>query len=748
MAELNANLASRDENSISANKSLKTVGMSSLLADANFLLPSGAFLNISGNAYMEPYLNIPSSPEPVSSSNLSSLLMDASRVFHQNTLIDQSNQQGHKRHRLQQMTGPGALVESKSQDRLFSPPIVMEQEPNTLSQVLKKPRMDINPDDLLLQQIQQLLLKKDTEQLQNITPQLKALIQNHIQNQLLQLMLNSTLNSCAAHVQQSEQQMRNQLQQQASQQNSSMPSGDDGICARRLDQYRYNLRNRPKDNRIDYWRKFVSEFYAPGAKERWCLSSYKNLGQHVLRAISSGSMEAWCCDICGTKSGKGLEASFEILPGLCKMKFDGGALEEILFLEFPRECRLSSGIMMLEYGKAVQESVYEKVRVVRDGILRVLLRHDLKIISWEFCVRHHKEYLPLPLVARQVNQLICAARKYQSLLLNTASGRVSAGELQRNCNVLLKSAHKLARHMDIPIVNDLGFSKRHVRCLQIADVVRSMKDLMDFSIKRRIGPIESLQTYPRAGTNTNILGGMQTEGQETVEQGSIQNTETDGIRSISMHLGPKSHINDPCMNSVFSSSGDVRSLLADYYHKIMRENLLSTTGTSHQRAVSSPFQGQPYNPGPLHKSMLSSLPSSETSEASKTIQQHMIDKWLPQMVAESRGKGGLQNTFGKQQDQALPEFNPNIISGLPAMARGKGAVNNGPGFDNNTAAAFAQANSLPNAPGSRGISRIVANNTLKINGNKPTIKTEPDLPESHVPEAFRSMGGKFSKKGI
>lgn len=35
--------------------------------------------------------------------------------------------------------------------------------------------------------------------------------------------------------------------------------------------------------------------------------------------------------------------------------------------------------MMLEYGKAVQESVYEQLRVVREGQLRIIFTPDLKV---------------------------------------------------------------------------------------------------------------------------------------------------------------------------------------------------------------------------------------------------------------------------------------------------------------------------------------------------------------------------------
>jgi hypothetical protein len=73
------------------------------------------------------------------------------------------------------------------------------------------------------------------------------------------------------------------------------------------------------------------------------------------------------------------EATFEVLPRLNEIKFGSGVIDELLFLDMPREIRLPSGIMMLEYAKAVQESVYEQLRVVREGQLRVIFTQDLKV---------------------------------------------------------------------------------------------------------------------------------------------------------------------------------------------------------------------------------------------------------------------------------------------------------------------------------------------------------------------------------
>lgn len=73
------------------------------------------------------------------------------------------------------------------------------------------------------------------------------------------------------------------------------------------------------------------------------------------------------------------EATYEVLPRLNEIKFGSGVIDELLFLDLPRECRFPSGIMMLEYGKAVQESVYEQLRVVREGQLRIIFTPDLKV---------------------------------------------------------------------------------------------------------------------------------------------------------------------------------------------------------------------------------------------------------------------------------------------------------------------------------------------------------------------------------
>lgn len=71
-----------------------------------------------------------------------------------------------------------------------------------------------------------------------------------------------------------------------------------------------------------------------------------------------------------------------MLPRLNEIKFCSGVVDELLYLDLPRECRFPSGIMMLEYGKAIQETVYEQLRVVREGQLRVIFTADLKVSTF------------------------------------------------------------------------------------------------------------------------------------------------------------------------------------------------------------------------------------------------------------------------------------------------------------------------------------------------------------------------------
>jgi hypothetical protein len=65
------------------------------------------------------------------------------------------------------------------------------------------------------------------------------------------------------------------------------------------------------------------------------------------------------------------EATVEVLPRLFKIKYESGTLEELLYVDMPREYHNSSGQIVLDYAKAIQES---------DGQLRIVFSPDLKVV--------------------------------------------------------------------------------------------------------------------------------------------------------------------------------------------------------------------------------------------------------------------------------------------------------------------------------------------------------------------------------
>ncbi|XWS33156.1 hypothetical protein CRYUN_Cryun22dG0054600 [Craigia yunnanensis] len=168
-----------------------------------------------------------------------------------------------------------------------------------------------------------------------------------------------------------------------------------------------------QDNHIEFWRKFVAEFFAPIAKKRWCVSLYGNSRQ-TNGVFPQLLQDIWHCEICNRKPGRGFGMFFlsplqldilwttvEVLPRLFKIKYDSGTLEENLYVDMPRVYHNANGQIILDYAKAIQESVFEHLHVVRDGQLRIVFSPDLKICYWEFCARCHEELIPRRLIVPQ-----------------------------------------------------------------------------------------------------------------------------------------------------------------------------------------------------------------------------------------------------------------------------------------------------------------------------------------------------------
>ncbi|KAJ9173537.1 hypothetical protein P3X46_016660 [Hevea brasiliensis] len=560
-----------------------------------------------------------------------------------------------------------------------------EQELSTSNKTHKRPRLDIKQDAALHQQaIQRQRQSRDKMQLQSHSPMLDALDQQHeLENQRQQKILQSVPELRGVDMKnQRQQQMREYLQQLADQQVYRMHPCSGNVCSRRLTQYMYHLQHRPPDNSIAYWRKFVAEYYAPCAKKRWCLSLCDHVTLQANSVFPQASMGTWQCELCSSKSGRGFEATFEVLPRLKKVQFESGVIDELLFLELPCECRLPSGLMMLEYGKAVHETVFHQFRVVRKGKLRIVFTLDLKILSWEFCSSDHEELLPRSLIASQVNEFVHAAQKYQTILEGSGSDKISPHVLEENCNMLLSAGCKLEKILDFQLVGELGFSKRYIRCLQIADVFNSMKDLMTFSWETKIGPIESLKNYSQKLSATKFQKNEFQEKEKLVSQGMA--ADTTKLLSSSGGQSNNENVNSNMSKDGLLTTSEMAALAhPGDYCKLLRQTSINSNvsklgepSSLYKRANDSrPFQG----PKILNPEFTQNLPLSisQFSESNQNIQDCMIQKLLQQMVNNSRAANWAEK-------ESVNHIINDILAGLPTNAKDTGSLGNVGTFENNT----------------------------------------------------------------
>ncbi|KAJ8504069.1 hypothetical protein OPV22_004955 [Ensete ventricosum] len=279
-----------------------------------------------------------------------------------------------------------------------------------------------------------------------------------------------------------------------------------GICARRLTYYMYQKQHRPHDNNIGFWRELVAEYFAPNAKRRSCVSLYENGPQ----TAGVFPQDIWQCEICNRKPARGVVTNVEVLPRLLQIKYATGILEELLYVDMPQEYQNAAGQIVLQYAKAVQESVFEQLRVAREGQLRIVFSPELKICSWEFCARHHEEFIPRRLFMPQVNRLDALVQEYQNSVQNSTFG-LSAWELERTCKLLTETAGQLVKAFEVPVVNDLANKKCYLSCLQFLEVLDSMKDLIDYSIQTGTGPIDSLINFPKRIASSSVLHSQQVQ---------------------------------------------------------------------------------------------------------------------------------------------------------------------------------------------------------------------------------------------
>ncbi|KAL0393483.1 UNVERIFIED_CONTAM: putative transcriptional regulator SLK3 [Sesamum latifolium] len=719
MAQVNTNLDPDVMNSMIVGKSSTSrspVCHDAGVSVANLILPTGPYLQSHGNTNMEPSISVSSSPMSFSSDNPVNVLCqdDAfSRLFH-------GGQKERKRQEFKNTTGLTDFYKSKLQTRQDSFPGRMKKEPDTLTPIPKKPKVYVKQENIQQQQQQKIIQELLLKELQDQNPQLKGMIKLHRQkNQLQQPNLHTAPQIRGYHLQLpkqlQEQQMISLLQDQGNHQGTRVPFLDGGICSRRFMQYLYHLRNHTHDNDISYWKKFVSEYYAPDSKKRWCFSTYENIDLHT-GVFCPKSMETWCCDICGSRPGKGMGKLACALLYCIFSSITFHIYHE--HVKFHRE-------WCWNMGKPFKR-VFMKNFMLFEGKLRIVFRYDLKILSWEFCAQSHEEYLLRRLVAPQVNQLVQAAKKCQNDIRNGASSSVSPEVFRKKCDMFVSAGNQLARHMELPLVNDLGYPKRFIRCLQIAEVVDSMKDLISFSHETKMGPIECLNSYSQG---SKIGNWKETRGME-------QFTGAHNLPTFPQQPHPHCHANGHHMteSNLMSGSGSSGLALFDLNHQLLRQN--SSIPPVRRNGHESGLTDHPNQAMVFAQSLNSHeqnspayiLQGSQSSQHGKNPHQSLVDKLLQEMAAANREKS-MQEPYGK------------LHNGHQSNQK---RASNEMRYTGSSNSASAQV-ILPYASGTAAnFSQTASHSRISTVGQNAAVKAEPYSPEQ-LQEAFQGSATSLSK---
>lgn len=231
----------------------QSVGPRSLVMDANPGLSRGPRLQRNASMNMDSYMRIPTSPMSFSSNNTCSSFMSGSSILPQRSHRDPNS------HKTEQSPNHGGAYSATSLPTTSAQQVSLQtglrvarsfiKEPNEVSQLQKKQRLDIKQEgDLQEPVLQQLLQRQGSMQLQNPNPQLHPLIEEQRLRQQQQQVLQSIPPAQRAHLLQQQQlQLRQQLQQQGMPSVSPMkrPYDGGGVCSRRLMQYLYHKRQRP-----------------------------------------------------------------------------------------------------------------------------------------------------------------------------------------------------------------------------------------------------------------------------------------------------------------------------------------------------------------------------------------------------------------------------------------------------------------------------------------------------------------------
>ncbi|MBA0796051.1 hypothetical protein Gohar_006851, partial [Gossypium harknessii] len=380
-----------------------------------------------------------------------------------------------------------------------------------------------------------------------------------------------------------------------------------------------------------------------------------------------------------------------------------------------------------------------------------------------------------------VNQLLQVAQKCQSTICEGGSEGVSQEELQTNSNMVLTAGRQLVKSLELQSLNDLGFSKRYVRCLQIAEVVNSMKDLMDFCREHKFGPIGKLyiclsdlrnfdgflllmtsvgyihgklcvigglRNYPKHATAAKL----QTQEMEQLANAQGQPTDRNTLNQLmALHPG----INNPMGSSNHiagggASSGSAQAALALTNHRnlLRRQNSINSRPNSHHQEASSSFNNSIHSRSIFQGSVallpgsMQSLPVSGLS--SPSLAAHQPTASTNDLMKQNHPESSQDNQSLQQQmiHQLLHEMSNNNTGGQQQSLSGHNGTGsegrNGVCFGSNAPASAAATSNVSGgvagpAPSQSNSFKAASNSdSSAAGGSNVFTRGILDLPQNHL----------------
>lgn len=179
------------------------------------------------------------------------------------------------------------------------------------------------------------------------------------------------------------------------------------------------------------------------------------------------------------KEIKTFEITTTIVPKFYLNNFESGIRHMHLVLENAREYIMSNNSQYVDCPRASWVYNFENgCRVVSNGHLRVVFALTGKIELMEFITHSHTEY-----IAREA--IVKTMTEPPDIKPVVKKGKSAPPQPQPYDQIKLPESP----------VNEYGITQKVMRCLEIAESVVSMRDLMSWSINQSQGPLESLRKY-------------------------------------------------------------------------------------------------------------------------------------------------------------------------------------------------------------------------------------------------------------